>query len=44
MEVIIMGSFIGVELSNAEKNSKRGVLQIQNAFIYNYACLEDSSL
>ncbi|CAG8729064.1 6704_t:CDS:2 [Dentiscutata erythropus] len=44
LEVIIMGSFIGVELSNAEKNSKHSVLQIQNAFIYNYACLEDSSL
>ncbi|KAF0550859.1 hypothetical protein F8M41_023853 [Gigaspora margarita] len=39
-----MGSFMGIEFSNAEKESRRSISQIQKRFIYEYANIEGSSL
>ncbi|KAF0524712.1 hypothetical protein F8M41_014976 [Gigaspora margarita] len=38
-----MGSFMGIEFSNAERQSRRNILQIQKKFIYDHAVLDGSS-
>ncbi|CAG8597192.1 3712_t:CDS:2, partial [Scutellospora calospora] len=46
--VIVFGniiiSFMGDAFSNAERASRRGVLKLHTSLIYDYACLEGSSL